>query len=291
VNAEVLFSLPLGSIEAQCFRIDDATASALRDGMAYLNVRTAEFPDGEIRGQIESVTRRAILDIRPSTCLNTVDPRSRGTLSAALLSMRDLDGSTVDLSSLLLAGKVQPLAVVRADVGAPGGRASECHCNRMRDGVVDLVMKFKIESVVDALDLGSLAHGTLVPVELTGLLRDGTPFRATDCLRVVYRRNLSEPSENPNDAVLRGAGHGLQVGSAAEGIDGLDVRFGLERAAVVRVSVHDVSGRRVALLSERVFSPGEHVVSWRPLGAASGVYFFRLESEDWRETRKAVLLR
>lgn len=287
----VLFSLPLGTFEAKCFKVDEAAISALRDGRAYLNVCTEAFPGGEIRGQIVPVTRRLILDVRPSTCLNPVDPRARGTISVALLGMRDLEVSSVDVSSLLLAGKVRPKEILRADVGAPGGVVSDCHCNRMRDGAVDLVMKFKTEAIVEALDLSSLPHGTLVSVELSGLLRDGTPFQATDCLRVVYRMNLPDSADGPDGVGLRGVRGNVEVSSAIGGENGLDVRFGLDRNAHVRLTVHDVSGRRVATLSERDFSPGEHVVSWRPSGAASGVYFLRLESEDWRETRKAVLVR
>lgn len=60
------------------------------------------------------------------------------------------------------------------------------------------------------------------------------------------------------------------------------VAFEMERAGSVRAEVFDIQGRRVALLAERAFGPGAHVLSWdgrdaSGLRAARGLYFVRLQ--------------
>ncbi len=74
------------------------------------------------------------------------------------------------------------------------------------------------------------------------------------------------------------------------------IRFSLEEPAEVRISVHDLSGRLVALLSDGSMMAGEHDFVWdgrniegRPV--SSGVYLARLEADGMvRETTKLTLL-
>jgi len=74
------------------------------------------------------------------------------------------------------------------------------------------------------------------------------------------------------------------------------IRYGLPADGQVRLTLYDVSGRPVALLVDRRESAGYHVAVWdgrnqdgRPV--SSGVYFYCLETERVRTTRKLVFLR
>jgi hypothetical protein len=74
------------------------------------------------------------------------------------------------------------------------------------------------------------------------------------------------------------------------------VRWALTRSGPARVSVHDLAGRRVALLFEGAQEEGTMTRSWngrdaagRP--AAAGVYLVRLEAPAGTVTRKVVLMR
>lgn len=69
------------------------------------------------------------------------------------------------------------------------------------------------------------------------------------------------------------------------------VRFGLPEAGVVRVSVYDVHGRRVALLVDEARAEGWHEVAFAGEGLASGVYLVRLETGGHVLTRRITLLR
>ena len=52
VNAPVLFNLGLGQIANAVFAVTPAQVAQLKKGLMYFNVHTANFPSGEIRGQI-----------------------------------------------------------------------------------------------------------------------------------------------------------------------------------------------------------------------------------------------
>jgi hypothetical protein len=74
------------------------------------------------------------------------------------------------------------------------------------------------------------------------------------------------------------------------------IRFSLARAGRVRISVHDVEGRLVRLVTERRFGAGTHGVTWDGTGAdgrvaGSGVYFCVLRSGDGERSRKMLLLK
>lgn len=58
-----------------------------------------------------------------------------------------------------------------------------------------------------------------------------------------------------------------------------------------RVTILDVSGRRMAALADGTFPAGRHALRWEPAQAAPGVYFARLESGHHVITRRVVLIR
>jgi len=52
-----------------------------------------------------------------------------------------------------------------------------------------------------------------------------------------------------------------------------------------------VLGREVTTLVDEVKTPGAYTVVWDASGYSSGVYFYRLQSSDFVQTKKLVLLR
>lgn len=71
------------------------------------------------------------------------------------------------------------------------------------------------------------------------------------------------------------------------------VSFDLANAGAVRLTVHDVRGRRVATLADGPRAAGAHSYRWRAAGEdlAGGIYFVRLESAGEVSVRKVTLLR
>ncbi len=69
------------------------------------------------------------------------------------------------------------------------------------------------------------------------------------------------------------------------------IGFAIERSAFVSLKVYDLLGREVATLVEEVRQPGAHQIVFRADGLPSGMYFYRLRSGSFAETKKMVVMR
>ncbi len=74
------------------------------------------------------------------------------------------------------------------------------------------------------------------------------------------------------------------------------IRFELPGAMPIKLSLYDVTGRRVALLIDDVVGPGKIEFAWNGKGdsgedLASGIYFLRLDAGGCTRSRKVVILR
>ena len=65
----------------------------------------------------------------------------------------------------------------------------------------------------------------------------------------------------------------------------------LPQATQVRVEIYNLLGQPVRTLFDRVAGPGAYEVPWDGRGTPSGLYFYRLETPEFTETKKMVLLR
>ena len=69
------------------------------------------------------------------------------------------------------------------------------------------------------------------------------------------------------------------------------IRFDVAAAGHVSLKVYDLLGREVALLLNREVGPGNHSVTWNAEGLTSGIYFYRIQVNDFVKNRKLVLLK
>jgi hypothetical protein len=69
------------------------------------------------------------------------------------------------------------------------------------------------------------------------------------------------------------------------------ISFSIPKKSFVSLKVYDVLGRFVTQLVSEDLSPGVHFRRWTPIGLASGIYYYRIQSGTFRATRKCLLLR
>jgi len=144
----------------------------------------------------ECVSAERTMIIKQGACPAPVNPSSNGVVPLALMGELDFAADTAAPSSLELrrcdgvGGSVAPIAntIKAKDINHPidgGVGCDSCACNpdQSSDGIKDLQMKFKTSDLIAALDLGS-QDGVAV-LELSGVLADGTPFCAHDCVVVM----------------------------------------------------------------------------------------------------------
>jgi hypothetical protein len=132
------------------------------------------------------------LDIKPMSCPNPINTKSRGVLPVAIAGTKDLDVTKIDPSSLRLAG-VAPLRSSIEDVATPflpltgKSKANDC-TTRGRDGIRDLTLKFDTQAVVAAL--GAVRDREVRVLSLTGRLKaefGGTPLQGEDVVRILHK--------------------------------------------------------------------------------------------------------
>ena len=69
------------------------------------------------------------------------------------------------------------------------------------------------------------------------------------------------------------------------------IRYGLPRQTHVTIEVFDIVGQRIAVLVNGVQEAGYRQVQFERAALPSGLYFYRLTSADFVETRKLMLLK
>jgi hypothetical protein len=71
------------------------------------------------------------------------------------------------------------------------------------------------------------------------------------------------------------------------------INYNLAKSGNVRLSIYDITGRRVATLIDARQEAGRHTVKLLAdkFGLASGVYFYELRANDFRNVKKLLLLK
>jgi hypothetical protein len=190
-------------------------AATLNDTAVDIDVpgpdNNAGFGRLDILAAVDSLSPLFELDIKPGSCPNPFNRRSRGVLPVALVGTGTMcEASDIDIATILISradgvggsaapneGPPGPHSVV-TDVATPFvGNPCECH-ELEGDGVLDLSMKFRSQNLVGALQLNDLPSGATVELVVSGFLVDGTPFSASDCITIVPPVTVLMQSNLPN---------------------------------------------------------------------------------------------
>jgi len=233
------------------------------------------------------------IDIKPGSDPNAINPNSRGVIPVAILTtsiapcdVLNFDATTVD-----------PLSVKFGP-----GQATESHGkghieDADGDGDLDLVLHFKTQqSGIQCGDTeASLVGTTFGGQEIAGTdaiqtvgCGSGKAFvENEDSLILPDRYVLSQNYPNPflNGAKSRFAGN-----------PETEIRYQLPEPTHVTIKIFNANGQEIRLLVDEEKQPGSYTVRWngrngfgKPTG--SGLYFYTLRAGEFRETRKALLLR
>jgi len=67
------------------------------------------------------------------------------------------------------------------------------------------------------------------------------------------------------------------------------IQYDLQESGHVELKIFDLAGKEVETLVNGFQTAGEHHITWQPKGLSSGVYFYRLSSGSFSETKKLIL--
>lgn len=69
------------------------------------------------------------------------------------------------------------------------------------------------------------------------------------------------------------------------------IHYQIPAATRVTLTIYDVTGRRVTVLEDRNMDSGEHETIWDASNMPSGVYFLHMNTKDFQDTKKLLLLK
>lgn len=70
-----------------------------------------------------------------------------------------------------------------------------------------------------------------------------------------------------------------------------NVEFSIPKSGIVKLIVYDAIGREVETLVNRELEPGTYKADWIASNHPSGIYFYRLSSGNFTETKKMILVK
>ncbi len=196
--------IELGACCMETFCSEVAQVDCEADGGSFLGFGSDcgmyDAEPGVIGGGSNPCAQLIGVDFKPGGCPNSLNPRSKGVVSIAIVGSATLDVSMVDLDSLSLVradgvGGVS-LPIVRRigagamieDVSTPSG-PMPCVCNDLgSDGIDDLTLKFWTGDLNRTLLLEGEPRDTKLELMLRGSLIDGTTIEGVAC--VVIRSNI-----------------------------------------------------------------------------------------------------
>ena len=148
----------------------------------------------------EPTTVPVTLDIKPTSCPNPLNTKSKGVLPVAILGSEEFDVSTIVPTSVRLNG-VEPIRDSLEDVSTPLTDPNECECSTDgSDGFTDLTLKFDTQQIVESL--GEVNTGDVLTLPLTGVLNDETPIEGADCVVIVGRHKPLNKGDINKDGLV-----------------------------------------------------------------------------------------
>jgi hypothetical protein len=69
------------------------------------------------------------------------------------------------------------------------------------------------------------------------------------------------------------------------------INFSIPNSMAVKITVSDILGKQVAMLVNEKLNAGTYTTDWNASGYPSGVYFYRLEAENFSEVKKMILVK
>jgi len=70
-----------------------------------------------------------------------------------------------------------------------------------------------------------------------------------------------------------------------------NIKFNLPKESKVRLTIYDAIGKEITVLVDGKLSAGSHTVTWNASNLASGVYFCRIEADNFKMTNKMLFMK
>ena len=69
------------------------------------------------------------------------------------------------------------------------------------------------------------------------------------------------------------------------------IKYEISKSTYLSLKVYDISGREVTTLTKGNILAGAHEISWDASNYSSGIYFIKLSSNNFSQTKKIMLIK
>jgi hypothetical protein len=69
------------------------------------------------------------------------------------------------------------------------------------------------------------------------------------------------------------------------------ISFSIPEYGLTTITAYDITGRQFEILTNKVLDVGNYTINWNATSYPSGIYLIRMESGDFRQTKKVVLVK
>ena len=134
-----------------------------------------------------------------------------------------------------------------------------------------------IDSILFEWSLGGMDTLVNVPVDTFIIFESGSSILGSEDEIVISEFSLDQNYPNPFNPITT-------------------INYNLPKAVKVVINIHDLLGRKVKTLVNKIHTSGNYTVKWdatNNLGqpVSAGMYIYTIQAGEFRETRKMVLLK
>ncbi|MBN8569317.1 MAG: T9SS type A sorting domain-containing protein [Ignavibacteria bacterium] len=69
------------------------------------------------------------------------------------------------------------------------------------------------------------------------------------------------------------------------------IKFFIPENTFTSLKIYDVNGKEIAVLENKILAIGEYEYKWNAANLPSGIYFYKLETESFTQTKKMILIK
>lgn len=69
------------------------------------------------------------------------------------------------------------------------------------------------------------------------------------------------------------------------------IRFEIAKSENVKIIIYDMTGRKISTVLNKEMIPGNYIINWDGEKYPSGIYFYCIETESFKDTKKMILLK
>jgi len=178
------------------------------------------------------------------------------------------------------------------DFGTTLGEWNDIHGNGPGDpdrdlvnGTEDIYARYVWWGTIVRSEIEDMVHHEFDDAELGRVIFSPWTDAAHDSLYYWIWTGVDEPADPLPRAFALAQNHPNPFNPATT------IEYALPEDARVRLEVYDVTGRRVARLLDERQAAGFKSLRWDAGDLPSGIYFYRIEAGDFRETRRMVLVK